>query len=63
MSFFRVDLKKIIDDSYDIEIGYELSEKLIEDIKNGLVENISKFVIVTDSNVKNLYAEKICTLL
>jgi 3-dehydroquinate synthase len=34
MSFFRVDLKKIIDDSYDIEIGYELSEKLIEDIKD-----------------------------
>jgi 3-dehydroquinate synthase len=63
MSFFRVNLKKIIDDSYDIEIGYELSEKLIDDIKNGLVENISKFVIVTDSNVKNLYAEKICTLL
>jgi len=63
MSVFRVNLKKVIDDSYDIEIGYNLSEKLITDIKNGLVDEISKFVVVTDSNVKDLYAEKICSLL
>ena len=46
MNSFRVDLKRIIDDSYDIEIGKELSKKLIDDIRNGLVGNISKFVIV-----------------
>lgn len=63
MSSFRVDLRKVIDDSYDIEIGYELSEKLINDIKNGLVGNIKKFVVVTDSNVKELYADKILMLL
>lgn len=63
MSVLRVDLKKIIDDSYDIEIGYELAEKLIEDIKEGLLGNIKKFAIVTDSNVKELYADKIYTLL
>lgn len=63
MSSFRVNLKKVVDDSYDIEIGYELSEKLVEDIKAGLVGDISKFAIVTDNNVKDLYAEKICSLL
>ncbi len=63
MSSFRVNLKKVIDDSYDIEIGNDLSEKLIEDIKNGLVGNITKFAVVTDSNVKELYADKICSLL
>ena len=59
MSSFRVELKKVIDDSYDIEIGKGLSEKLLTDIQNGLVGNISKFVVVTDSNVKELYAEHI----
>lgn len=59
MSVLRVNLKKVIDDSYDIEIGYGLQDKLITDINNGLVGNIKKFVIVTDSNVKGLYAENI----
>ena len=63
MSSFRVDLKKVVDDSYDIEIGYNLADKLIEDIKAGLVGKIKKFAVVTDSNVKDLYAENICKLL
>lgn len=63
MGSFRVDLKKVVDDSYDIEIGYELENKLIADIKNGLVGNINKYAVVTDSNVKDLYADKICDLL
>ena len=63
MSSFRVELKKVIDDIYDIEIGKGLSEKLLTDIQNGLVGNISKFVVVTDSNVKELYAEHILSLL
>ena len=37
MNKFRVDLKKVVDDSYDIEIGYDLSGNLIQDIKEGLV--------------------------
>lgn len=28
VSSFRVNLKKVIDESYDIEIGYDLSGKL-----------------------------------
>ena len=52
MSNFKVELKKVVDDSYEIEIGYELEQKLIDDLKAGLVGKISKFVVVTDSNVK-----------
>ncbi len=59
MSSLRVELKKVVDDSYDIETGYKLTGKLIEDIRNGLVGNIKKFAIVTDSNVKKLYAEPV----
>ncbi|MGN0375281.1 MAG: 3-dehydroquinate synthase [Butyrivibrio sp.] len=59
MSIYRVELKKTVDDSYDIEIGFGLEDRLIQDIQSGLVGNISKFAIVTDSNVKELYAEPI----
>ena len=36
MSTFNVELKKVVDDSYDIEIGFSLEEKLILDLKAGL---------------------------
>ena len=35
MSNFKVELKKVVDDSYEIEIGYELEQKLIDDLKAG----------------------------
>lgn len=63
MSTFNVELKKVVDDSYDIEIGFGLEEKLVEDIKNGLVGKIKKFAVVTDSIVQELYAQKILDLL
>lgn len=63
MSTFNVELKKVVDDSYDIEIGFELQQKLITDLKNGLVGNLKKIAVITDSIVKELYAEKICHLL
>lgn len=63
MSVFNVKLKKVVDDSYPIETGFELEGKLIEDIKNGLVGNIQKFAVITDSIVKDLYGEKVCNLL
>lgn len=59
MSTFNVELKRVVDDSYEIEIGFGLQEKLISDIKNGLVGNIIKFAVITDSNVKDLYADDI----
>lgn len=59
MGTFNVELKKVVDDSYDIEIGFGLEDTLIEDLKNGLVGNISKYAIITDSIVKDLYAKPI----
>ena len=63
MSTFNVELKKVVDDSYDIEIGFELMNTLIQDLKNGLVGKIRKFAVVTDSIVKDLYADNIQNLL
>lgn len=63
MSIFNVQLKKVVDDSYNIEVGFNLTDKLVNDIKNGLVGNIKKFAVVTDSNVKPLYAEPIANKL
>ncbi|WP_244833012.1 3-dehydroquinate synthase [Clostridium sp. BJN0001] len=59
MSIYNVELKKIVDDSYQIEIGFDLIDKLCLDIKKGLVKNFSKIALITDSNVEKLYAEKI----
>ena len=59
MSTYNVQLKRVVDDSYEIEIGFGLQDKLISEIKNGLVGNIKKFVVVTDSIVKDLYADDI----
>lgn len=56
---FRVELKKVVDDSYDIEIGRKLADKCISDIRNGLFGKIRRFAVVTDSVVKELYADEI----
>ena len=58
MSIFDVELKKVIDDSYEIETGLDLTDKLISDIKGGLVK-ATKFAVITDSIVKDLYADNI----
>lgn len=63
MSIFDVELKKVVDDSYEIETGFHLEEKLMEDLKNGLVGKIHKFAVITDSIVKDLYADNICHML
>ncbi|HEY3426482.1 MAG TPA: 3-dehydroquinate synthase [Negativicutes bacterium] len=55
MAKFSVALRKIVDDSYDVEIGRNLFPVLIDDLKNGLVKDISKIVIISDSIVKDLY--------
>ena len=59
MRTFRVELKRVVDDTYDVEIGYGLQDRLMEDLQNGLVGKLHKFAVITDSNVKPLYAEPI----
>ncbi len=56
----RVELKKVVDDSYDIEIGHALTDKCVSDIENGLFGKVRRIAVVTDSNVLPLYAEPIC---
>ena len=56
MGIFNVELKKVIDESYEIEIGFGLEDKLICDIQNGLAGNVTKFAVISDSVVKDLYA-------
>lgn len=63
MGIFNVELEKVVDDIYEIEIGFGLEDKLISDLKNGLVGNIRKFAVITDSIVKNLYADLILSKL
>lgn len=55
MSNFRVELKKVVDDSYDVQIGQGLIPTLIKDIENGLAGGIKKFAVITDSTVEPLY--------
>ena len=61
MSTFNVELKKVVDDSYEIEVGHGLEQKLISDINAGLVGNIKKFAVVTDSTVA-INATSSCSL-
>ncbi|MCD8118498.1 MAG: 3-dehydroquinate synthase [Lachnospiraceae bacterium] len=60
MSKFHVSLKKVVDDSYDVEIGFDLVNKLIDDLQFGLVGSRKKFAVITDSIVKDLYGAVIC---
>ena len=59
MSIFNVELKRVVDDSYEIETGHDLSESLLMDLKAGLVGKLKKFALITDSAVKELYADAI----
>ncbi|HCW05053.1 MAG TPA: 3-dehydroquinate synthase [Clostridium sp.] len=58
----NIELRRVIDDSYDIEIGENLFNKLIEDLKNNLVNDISKYCIITDDIVAQLYGNRLLEL-
>lgn len=59
MSKFYVKLKKVVDDSYDIEVGRNLFDILVNDLKGDLGNGINRYAIITDSNVKELYGDKL----
>ncbi len=63
MARFQVDLKKVVDDSYEIEIGYGLGPRLIEDLDAGLIGGIKKFAVVADEAVALLYAGPLCSMI
>lgn len=59
MAELQVELRRVVDDSYAIEIGHDLLDKLVQDLREGLVGSIHKFAVVTDTNVAPLYAHPI----
>lgn len=59
MGTFHVALKKVVDDSYNIETGFHLEELLIQDLKSGLIGDTKRIAVITDSIVKDLYASGI----
>lgn len=63
MSKFHVELKKVVDDTYDVEIGKGLVPTLIRDMKNGLDQGVKKLAVITDSNVEEPYGGPICQAL
>ncbi len=63
MAKFQVDLKKVVDDSYEIEIGYDLCGQLVGDLDAGLCGGVKKIAVVTDEAVAALYAQPILTAL
>ena len=60
MSTFQVQLKKTVDDSYEIEVGRSLGQKLADDLTGGLMGSLRRFALITDSHVETLYAQPIC---
>ncbi len=60
---FQVELKKLVDNSYEIEIGERLFPSLIRDLQEGLVPGVSKFAIITDSSVEPLYGQPLLKLM
>ena len=60
MSTFHVELKKTVDDSYEIEVGRSLGQKLADDLTGGLMGSLRRFALITDSHVETLYALPIC---
>ena len=63
MSTFHVELKKVVDDTYDIEVGYGLQDRLVADLEAGLMGKLRKCAVITDSTVLELYAEPIAAKL
>ena len=63
MSEFKVELKKVVDDTYVVEIGQSLVPALIKDLKEGLDGGIKKLAVITDSNCEEPYGGPICQAL
>lgn len=61
MSTLRVNLKNNVDNSYDIKIGQDMFGDFISGLKDDPIAH--SYVIVTDSNVRELYGEKLKSLL
>ena len=57
MGNFHVELKKVVDDSYNIETGCDLWDMLKADLKSGILGKSKKIALITDSTVMELYGK------
>lgn len=53
----------MVDDSYDIQIGRNLFDDLVSDLKKGLTPGATRYALITDSNVEKFYANGLMTKL
>jgi 3-dehydroquinate synthetase len=60
MQSIKINLNKPTDNSYQIIIGNNILDKIILDLKK--LALASRYIIITDNNVKKLYGEKILDL-
>src|SRR5512139_3255634 len=63
MALFRVPLVSTIDDSYDIEIGERLFDRLVRDLGAGLLPRAHRLALITDTNVRALYGQALLAAL
>ena len=61
MNKLRVNLKQNIDNSYDIVIGEDLFENFVSTLSENPIAY--SYVIITDSKVRQLYGEKLKSLI
>ncbi len=59
MTTFHVPLKRVVDDSYDVEIGADLFDTLVEDLRRGLAGPVGRYALITDANVEPLYGAEL----
>ncbi len=63
MSTLKVELRKIVDDSYEIEIGHGLTQQLLHDLEAELIGPVKRIAVITDETVSPLYGEPLCDAL
>lgn len=56
---FNVSLKRVVDDSYDIQTGYGLLDSLVSDLEAGLVGSRKMLAVITDDTVDRLYSAQL----
>jgi len=53
-----IHLNRMIDDSYPIEIGRNLIDSLVADLRQGLIKHRNKIAVLTDSHVQRIYGDE-----
>lgn len=57
MTVIHIPLKRELDESYNIQIGENMFSVVLADIRKGIFPKAHRLVIITDDNVRSLYAE------